>query len=80
MNDHIKQLARQAKIPEYHLEYGTELCIAPHLEKFAELLIRECVSICYAESRTAGANGDLAEYGALSRAGGNIKEHFGVKE
>jgi hypothetical protein len=46
MNKQFKELAEKAKIPEYHLEYGTELCIAPHLEKFAELLIRECVTIC----------------------------------
>ena len=41
MNEHLKQLAQQAKIPEYNLEYGTELCIAPHLQKFAELLAKE---------------------------------------
>ncbi len=46
MNEHIKQLARQANIPEYNLQYGTELCIAPHLSKFAELIIQECASQC----------------------------------
>lgn len=45
MNERIKALAKQAKIPEYHLEYGTELCIAPHLEKFAELLLKESFTI-----------------------------------
>jgi hypothetical protein len=41
MNNRIKLHAQRAKIPEYHLEYGTELCIAPHLEQFAKLLIED---------------------------------------
>ena len=51
--------------------------------KFAELIVRECNHIIAKqawESRTAGANGDWAEYNALSRVAGQIKEHFGVKE
>jgi len=45
MNPRIKELAVEAKLPGYVLEYGTELCIAPHLEKFAELLLKECESL-----------------------------------
>lgn len=44
MNKRIKQLAKQAKIPEYNLEYGTELCIAPHLGEFAKLLIEDVLN------------------------------------
>lgn len=42
MNKRIKELAVQAKLPDYLLEYGTELCVAPHLQRFAELIIAEC--------------------------------------
>ena len=60
MNERIKQLAGQAKLPSYVLEYGTELCLAPHLEKFAELLIQECIEqIWY--TREDGINGNVSE-------------------
>jgi hypothetical protein len=52
-------------------------------KRFAELIVRECNHIIAKqawESRTAGANGDWAEYNALSRVAGQIKEHFGVEE
>jgi hypothetical protein len=55
MNELIKEIARQSKIPDYHLEYGTELCIAPHLEKFAELLLKESFTII----KTAMVNEDM---------------------
>jgi hypothetical protein len=45
MKAQLKELAIQAKLPGYLLEYGTELCVAPHLEKFAELIIRKCANI-----------------------------------
>jgi hypothetical protein len=52
-------------------------------KKFAELIVKECNHIIAKqawESRTAGANGDWAEYNALSRVAGQIKEHFGVED
>lgn len=45
MNERIKELAVEAKLPSYVLEYGTELCLAPHLEKFAELLLKDAFAI-----------------------------------
>lgn len=45
MNQHIKKLAEQAKLPGYLLEYGTELCVAPHLDNLAELIVKECDKI-----------------------------------
>jgi hypothetical protein len=89
MNERIQQLAEQALqlVADKHTNgdesrLNTDSYHVKDLiqEKFAELIVRECVSICYAESRTAGANGNLAEYSALSKAGGHIKDHFGVKE
>jgi hypothetical protein len=80
MNERIKQLMDQAGIDVEAVENLGEM---PTAIKFAELIVRECNHIIAKqawESRTAGANGDWAEYNALSRVAGQIKEHFGVKE
>lgn len=75
MNKQLKELAKQAKIPEYNLEYGTELCIAPHLEKFAELIIKECVAIA---NRQFSAATGLDDRDCLTA--NEMKQHFGVEE
>ena len=80
MNERIKELAEQAGIfrPKEFYQHIDVL----QLEKFAELIVRECTRIIANqawESRTAGANGDWAEYNTLSRVAGQIKEHFGVE-
>ena len=70
MNKRIKLLAKQAEI-DYDLR--PEIARAPvwigtdeELEKFAELIVRECIDYC-------GEN--------LSKTvGGALKIHFGVKE
>jgi hypothetical protein len=41
MDKRLRELAVEAKLPGYLLEYGTELCVAPHLERFAELIKRD---------------------------------------
>ena len=74
MKAQLKELAIQAKLPGYLLEYGTELCVAPHLEKFAELIVRECLDIV--------ANADMSELegpdpeDVLYVACKQIKKHF----
>jgi hypothetical protein len=70
MNERIKLLAKQAEI-DYDLR--PEIARAPvwigtdeELEKFAELIVRECIDYC-------GEN--------LSKTvGGALKIHFGVEE
>ena len=42
MNERIKQLAHEAGLPTYNPEG-----IPTKLEKFAELIVLECSSICY---------------------------------
>jgi hypothetical protein len=76
MNERIQELAEQAETKEVGYYFFDR-------EKFAELIVRECNHIIAKqawESRTAGANGDWAEYNALSRVAGQIKEHFGVEK
>ncbi len=73
MNERIQQLAEQAgmvKILEEHAhEYGGgtfENTPYPELEKFAELIVKECIDYC-------GEN--------LSKTvGGALKIYFGVEE
>jgi hypothetical protein len=79
MNERIKLLADRAWIDNDQLD----ACGYTDLQKFAELIVRECTHIIANqawESRTAGANGDWTEYNTLSRVAGQIKEHFGVEE
>jgi hypothetical protein len=86
MNEKIRELAEQAKIT--FTDYGsgeflTEDDISlPRLEKFAELIVRECRDIVEQDMKLAHiqmipftlekyANGRLKE---------KIKKHFGVEE
>lgn len=75
MNEKIRELAEQANIPKYNLEYGTELCIAPHLEKFAELIIQECANVC----KTGGVSNSDYNTGRLHCVY-DIKQHFGIEK
>ena len=72
MKAQLKELAIQAKLPGYLLEYGTELCVAPHLEKFAELIVQECASKAWFVEQYGIGDGT-----PVSK---QIKEHFGVEE
>ena len=74
MNQRIKELAVKAKLPDYLLEYGTELCVAPHLDKFAELIIRECAQVV--ENKTSALGYGVAELWCEPK---DLFEHFGVE-
>jgi hypothetical protein len=83
MNDRIKELAKQSEITLVLTEYtgclsGQEFLVTDrnltniHLEKFAELIIRECIGLCQ-ESIDDGC----VEAEEPMR---KIKTHFGVTE
>lgn len=74
MNERIKLLAVEAKLPDYVLEYGTELCLAPHLEKFAELLLTECCNKI--ESEYKYALGEKTQWAMSQDVQDLLKEHF----
>lgn len=73
MNEKIKQLAEQANVLDVT---WPELGLTPwiknrnQVEKFAELIIKECAEIARVYS----------EEGVEFNGGDAIKEHFGVKE
>ena len=70
MNQRITQLAEQAGYSKDYLEIG----LPSNMEKFAKLIIQECLNQCY----NRGMNDSLYE-GQL-KAASYIEQHFGVKE
>ena len=72
MNKRIKLLAEQAGIYKLDLSDETEYWI---IEKFAELIVRECIRVPYDMWDKAELNADIAV-----KIEHRIKEHFGVEE
>jgi hypothetical protein len=69
MNERIKVLAEQAlKHPDTDND-GLTVFDNDELEKFAELIVRECAKVA-----------DIADENKCEWIGGNILTHFGVKE
>ena len=77
MNERIKELAEQATtIVEMVSSYGFTSSYANFdREKFAELIVRECVEICMKEFDTGLLMAPQAPWIAKQ-----IREHFGVEE
>jgi hypothetical protein len=72
MNPRIRQLAKQAGLDDdmFPLDEWDN----PELEKFAELIVKECATVAYNKQykhSAAHTRGDCAEA---------IKKHFGVGE
>ena len=67
MNERIKQLAHEAGLPTYNPEG-----IPTKLEKFAELIVRECADYIDAFNKE-----NMVEEGI---GGTMLKQHFGVEE
>ena len=65
MNKRIRQLAHEAGLPTYNPEG-----IPTKLEKFAELIVRECCEWCDAYA---------ADDGTAQKIKAHIKDQFGVK-
>ena len=71
MNEKIKQLAEQAGYSKDFLAIG----LPNNMEKFAELIVRDCVGILEPKSRYMGEGPEV-----LKDKIRQIKEHFGVEE
>ena len=87
MNEKIKKLADQLGpvgtignwgrvnwADEVYPQHGDKLYASIDLEKFAELIVRECLDQCY----NRGMNDEL--YAGQLRAAEYIEQHFGVEE
>lgn len=69
MNERIKELAHEAGLPTYNPDG-----IPTKLEKFAELIVRECMEQVW-YTREDGINGNVSE--VIKE---RMKQHFGVEE
>ena len=75
MNDRIKQLAEQAGWDNHHSKFDTRI------EKFAELIVKECVDIVSGTAVDTPPNDLFYGYNlGVNKAAENIKERFGVEE
>ena len=74
MNERIKKLAEQAGIPSLWT-VGTDKQGNPILEKFAELIVQECIE----QASIGNGHGNNQWDRALTFSAKNIKEHFGVE-
>ena len=75
MNERIRELAKQS-LPEFYLTNCPSA-----LEKFAELIVRECMNIV-SNQTTLDTNEDFREgfNHGLKYAWTDIRKHFGVEE
>ena len=75
MNERIEQMMLEATkdMPQGYYVPGE------YFQKFAELIIRECVSICEKDGQWYTNTGWLAEAGEALSLSEQIKEHFRVK-
>lgn len=69
MNKRIRELAHEAGLPTYNPDG-----IPTKLEKFAELIVQECVEVC--NSRVGNSDYNTGRMHCAS----DLKEHFGVEE
>ena len=81
MNERTEALAKQAA--EYAIEFATqdqEQYIPKLMEKFAELIVRECIELA-ADSQYENTRNDYYEgfNEALIYIGIKIRKHFGVE-
>jgi len=57
---------------------GHELVVEEHIEKFAELIVSECLEVV--EKQLGGGNGDGVEWDrAIDFTYEDMKKHFGVE-
>ena len=76
MNERIKQLSIEAGFPEW-----SNHAIEFELEKFAELIVKECARLCEHESNDDEYDQyDMGQSVKAESIKTAIKEHFGVEE
>ena len=80
MNERIEALAKQAA--EYAIEFATQdqsLYIPKLMEKFAQLIVQECISLVNLRQKFAVEDELNAEH-ALDILVYDIEQHFGVEQ
>jgi hypothetical protein len=77
MNKQIRQLAEQAGMGETELGVGKiHQFYGDGLERFAKLIVRECVEVCEALKDDDGFDANFAR----TTCANEIRQHFGVEQ
>jgi hypothetical protein len=71
MNERIKELFKQADFPKFDIENEAE--------KFAELIVKECLMLVYERYQKAPTDDDGYFKSALDMVYDDIEQHFGVE-
>jgi len=72
MNERIRELAEQAEFSEKELHFAGD-----NFQKFAELIVRECISIV--DDAERGGSNDIWD-NAVKFIRRDLQEHFGVAD
>ena len=86
MNERIKQLAEQAGFRlhldgEFYTANHKHLPITEDIEKFAELIVRECISVMNTTAKEAQENFTYMDNDVPTTAHQfEIRKHFGVEK
>lgn len=76
MNERIKELMEQAGLYDFVIE---SMGINEEMEYFAELIVKECASVCHTHGWGMLEHG-MSGHNIADDCGTLIKEHFGVEE
>jgi hypothetical protein len=77
MNEQIRQLADKIWAEEYWDNPATDKLLPAQLNKFAELIVAECLGIVHDAER--GGSNDIWD-NAVKFIRRDLQEHFGVEE
>jgi hypothetical protein len=81
MNERIRELADRIWADEYWSNPNTDKLLPAQLNKFAELIVRECVKFCEHESNDDEHDEyDMGMWVKAESIKTAIKQHFGVEE
>ena len=88
MNERIRELAAQSGMIYYSKTKALDnandgMTVIPSLdglEKFAELIVAECITTILKESKWYWDKDEFESANAVQNAARRVKEHFGVEE
>ena len=77
MNERLQELLKQSTNPPWDGELGAANEF--NLEKFSELIVKECANVCRDDGRWFQEQDDKVEAGVAYALCYKIKQHFGVE-
>ena len=82
MNERIKKLADKIWAEEYWDNPATDKLLPAQLNKFAELIVRECYEYCKGQvlDKEVADTNELTYNDAVSDCANGLLQHFGVEE